>query len=167
MTDSAITELAKGHKARLLFKAVGRLIHGLATGIGYTLFGAALVGFLHDRILVSESLEMHDHVQVLTELRKIQDLEFGPEQEQDFDGDGTVDRVVITEYRVDRAFGLGLTHMLSVYSGRTDELLLAHGILWSSSFRGWYGDYDNNGTMDIVVRKGRIEEMLGYIKDAR
>lgn len=165
MTDSALVELAQDFDRYVPARAFSRLIHGLATGIGYALLGAAAVGFVHDRMLASESLEMHDNVQVLADLRRLKDVALGPELAQDFNGDGVVDPVAIIEYDTDPVFGRGTTHLLQIYSGRTHELLLAHGIIWPTSFRGWYGDYDQNGTMDLVVRKRGSNEVLGYVKE--
>ena len=69
----------------------------------------------------------------------------------DFDGDGVPDR--LSEFRADRILGSKIESWISarVFCGRTGEILYAYPSSSRSFMMEWAGDFDGNGTMDIVI----------------
>lgn len=165
MTDSALVELAEDYEKYVLSKAVGRIGHGLATGIGYALLAAAATGVIHDRVQEWNSVEMHLNVHELARVEDGSSETTELFQKRDFDGDGVVDDASVIEYRVVSAFGRGIWKLLTVKSGRTGEDLLVRGLGFIDSVKGWVGDHDGNGTIDLEVKEYDEFVVLGYVKE--
>lgn len=82
---------------------------------------------------------------------------------QDFDGDGVRDIVGIELEPHESLLSEGLYDTtLTVESGRTGERLLAIPAKQGSRAY-WYGDYDNNGTMDVFFKDGERWRVFGLV----
>ena len=167
MTDSALVELAEVLRPAPFWSAVGRLVHGAATVIGYAILAAFAVALVHDQMLRFNSVEMHRNVSewVTAGDRPLDTTALLTEQ--DFDGDGVLDKAFVIEHRVDPAIGMGIWKLLIVKSGSTGESLLIHGLGIIERVEGWCGDYDGNGTVDLMFTDHRDHVVLGYVEDSQ
>lgn len=150
----------------VLWPALGRLYHGLATAAGYGIVAAIATGLVYDVSLRMNSLEVQGQVQLLATLSEEAEVFAGPETEQDFDGDGVLDRVALIDHKVQGAFLGYTTTLLCVYSGRTGEVLFARQIFLPHSFKGWCADYDGNGTVELQLESRRDFHVFGVVMGA-
>lgn len=75
-------------------------------------------------------------------------------EDGDFDGDGIEDKLSLDCFHMKPFGGRETRGLVSVRSGKTGELLLAHAVSFCFSFARsatWIGDLDGNGSNEVLI----------------
>ena len=88
----------------------------------------------------------------------------GPRVRHDFNGDGVADDLSVEYFHMEPLLRRATSGMVSVQSGRTRRLLLAHAVANPCISVEWIGDVDGNGTDDLLVSDFGRTLVLGHVR---
>ncbi len=125
---------------------------------------ALLLIFDPDGLAGDPPSKMHPQVRELAVLGEEPPVIAALGTTQDFDGDGVIDTVRSdVDPEAARSVGEAPLMVHSVESGRTGERLIeCRPGYWPSAAR-WYGDLDENGTLDVVFELEDGWHVFGFI----
>ena len=110
-------------------------------------------------------VRMHPNVRELVVLNEKPPVIAALGTTQDFDGDGFID-TLRSDVDPEAAWSLGERPLTvrSVESGRTGERLIEFRAGHFPSESRWFGDFDENGTLDVVFKLEDGWHVFGFVR---
>lgn len=104
-----------------------------------------------DILAAYPSPERHEHVRVTHLAAPVSSATTrAPSVAHDFDGDGTPDRFETEYYHMEPLFSRVGNGLLRVISGADGSVLVCHATVTPIANEEWCGDFDGNGTDDVL-----------------
>jgi len=134
--------------------------------IGFSLLAGAEVMILKDRTLLNGLLPPTDHSEVAQLFDGIPRPVVSPcmDSLRDFDGDGVNDILAKEYYEMRPILSHRTMGLVSIHSGASGKLLLSHAILSLGTPVEWIEDWDENGTVDILISEREGWTILGHTR---